>query len=100
MKKYRVFLHGKNFLIRFDGRKQVVGFYTTRFVEAENPEEAENKAVQLIREDRKLQKVVLNDKSDPPMIFVEEIEEKVSFDGVKLPGTGYTFYPVKKQKRK
>lgn len=75
-----------------DGQPRIMGFYTTRFVEAETPEKAEDLAVRQIRGDDKLRKAVINDKSDPPMIYAEEIEMLETFEGIKLPGTGYTFF--------
>ena len=72
-----------------------MGFYTTRFVEADLPEEAESRAVQLVREDFKLREAVLNGKTDPPMIYLQEIALLKSFKGIKLPGAGYTFYEEK-----
>lgn len=86
-------LEGKNFILELEGTIRKYGFYTTRFVEAENPEKAELYAVQLIKEDEKIRKNVKNPKSDPPMLFLEKLEEVSSFEGVKLPGTGYTFFP-------
>ena len=35
---------------------------------------------------------VLNEKSDAPMMFVEEITELQSFEDLNLPGTGFSFY--------
>ena len=75
-----------------DGQPKIMGFYTTRFVEAETPEKAEDLAVQQVRGDDKLRKTVINDKSDPPMIYAEEIVMLETFEGIKLPGTGYTFF--------
>jgi hypothetical protein len=74
-----------------------MGFYTTRFVVAALPEEAESLAVQLVREDSKLRKMVHNEKSDPPKIYLQEIALIKSFKGIKLPGTGYTFYEEKRK---
>lgn len=90
--KYRVRLNGANFLMNQDDKVCRLGFYTTRFVEAGTPEEAEKRAVQLVRDDGKLKAAVLNDKADPPMIYLEEIDELVSFDGIEPPGGGYTFF--------
>jgi hypothetical protein len=45
MKKFKVKLHGKNFFLNLDGEPKKLGFYTTRFVKAANPEEAEKIAV-------------------------------------------------------
>jgi hypothetical protein len=36
---------------------------------------------------------MLNTESDSPMMFIEEIEELESFDGLTLPRTGFAFYP-------
>lgn len=93
MKKYKVFLQGKNFLISIDKKIQKYGFYTTRFVEANDEKEAENKSVDLIRDDPELRQSVLNDKDDPPTIYMETIDELYDFNGTNVPGNGYTFYP-------
>ena len=61
MKKFRVFVRGENFLINLDDVKQKVGFYTTRFIEAQNEEAAEYAVMDMLREDPKLAKGVLND---------------------------------------
>ena len=92
MKKYQLFLNGRNFLINMEGKPQRHGFYTTRWVEAENPDDAELKAVENIKADSELKKCVLNDKDDPPMIYLEEIYELDSFNGVNPPGKGFSFY--------
>ena len=93
MRKYRVVLNGVNFWLTLDDQPQRLGFYTTRFVEADNVEMAENHAVQLIRDDPNLFPLVLNEQSDPPMVYVEDIEEIDSFEGAGELNTGYTFYP-------
>jgi len=41
MKRFEVKLHGKNFLLNLDGELKKFGFYATKFVKAENPQEAE-----------------------------------------------------------
>ena len=81
----------RNFWLKLEGEPQRLGFYTTRFVEARNSEAAEATAVQVVREDPKLQRT-LNDRSDPPMIFAEEVSEVVERDP-EYPNTGYTFFP-------
>ena len=94
MKKYKTFVRGENFLINIDGREQRLGFYTTVFVEANDQEEAEQRSIQLLRDDPKLQESTLNNKSDSPMMFVEEIEELDTLDGHKLPRIGFSFFPM------
>ena len=80
-----------------DGPKKK-GFYTTRFVEADSPEVAEKLSVELIKNDTELQNSVLNDRSDPPMIYLESLEELNSFGDNNVPGSGYTFYPEEGEK--
>jgi hypothetical protein len=92
MKKYRVMLEGRNFLLDMEGSVEKYGFFTTRYVEAENPEQAEIKAVQLIREDQSL-KVAAKNEGSKPLIYLDSIVELESFEGVRLPGTGYSFFP-------
>jgi hypothetical protein len=92
MSKYKVMLEGKNFLLNLEGSTRKYGFYVTRYVEANDPEQAELNAVKIIREDRELRKSVKNDRSDPPMIYLESIDELNSFEGIHVPGTGFTFY--------
>lgn len=93
MKKYRLFVCGENFLFKIDNEEQPLGFYTTVYIEAENAEQAELDAIDLLRNDPKLRDGVLNPKSDPPTMFVEEIEEVESFIGESLPRTGFAFFP-------
>ena len=57
-----------------NGKKSKQRFYKTVFVNSANPEQAELDAVQLIRESD-LKNLVKNDRSDPPMLFLDEIEE-------------------------
>jgi hypothetical protein len=92
MKKYKVFVRGQNFLLNLDGNTEKLGFYATRFVEAQNENQAEEKAISTIRAGPTLRDGVLNRQSDAPMLFVEEITELDSFDGVDMPGTGFSFY--------
>jgi hypothetical protein len=88
-----VLVRGENFLISLDDVDQKVGFFTTRYVEADDDESAELAAIDLLRNDPKLVKGVLNNRSDPPRMHVEEIEELESFEGLRMPGTGFAFYP-------
>ena len=90
MKHFRVFLRGENFLLTVDGQQTRMGFYTTRFVQANNQESAELLAVDLLRNDKKLRGVA-NLRSDPPMIFADEIEE-VAADDVPESSSGFTFF--------
>ena len=96
MKKYQVILEGKNFQLDHEGKIVKHGFFTTRYVEANNPEEAELTAVTLIKEDTSLTESVRNDRSSEPMIYLNELCEIESFEDANVPGTGYSFYIDKK----
>jgi hypothetical protein len=90
---YRVLLRGENFLIDVDEKRTRMGFFTTRFVQADNREGAELLAVDLIRNDGWLKGAVSNPRTDPPVIFAEEIE--ATEDGsVPDVGAGFSFFPM------
>ena len=85
-------------MLNVDGKNQKLGFYTTRFVEAQNEEGAEEMAIAVVRDDPKLRSGVLNEQSDTPVMFAEEIVELESFDSRELPRTGFVFYPKENEK--
>ena len=90
MTYWRVYLNGGNFWLKVEGEPKRLGFYTTRYVEADNAGAAEKVAVQMLREEEKLQGV-LNDPSDPPMIYAEDVSEVELGESI-MPHVGYTFY--------
>jgi hypothetical protein len=91
MKKYKVMVEGVNFLIGVNGEIRKHGFFTTRFVEAFDKDEAEARVMDMLRVE--LKTLVQNEKSDSPMMFVEEIEELERFGEFKVPGAGFAWYP-------
>jgi hypothetical protein len=93
-----VLVNGRNFQLYWRdtiGRPFVkrAGFYTTVHVRARNPEEAEFRAVNVLRRDTALRRSVANSASDPPRMFVKKIQELRSFSNRRLPRTGFAFYP-------
>ncbi len=98
MKRFEVKLHGKNFLFNLDGDLKKFGFFATKFVEAENPQEAEKMAIILIRQNPNLRDTVLNENADRPTIDLEEIKEVNSLKFFsKKSTTGFTFYPEEEE---
>jgi hypothetical protein len=88
---------GRNFWLLWEGKggrpnARRTGFYTTVHIRARNANEAELRAVDVLRRDKKLQASVRNPRSDPPRMFVEDIVELSSFEGRLVPRTGFAFY--------
>ena len=75
MATYLVRLRGQNFLMDSDKGPRKKRFYVTRLVEAENPNRAETIAREMISSDPRLQNSVLNEVSDPPMVYLESVSE-------------------------
>ncbi|MDT4331833.1 hypothetical protein ACQE3E_12130 [Methylomonas sp. MED-D] len=92
MNKYEVIINGQNFLMEVDGKIERMGFYVTRYVEADNHEEAELKAVYLVRNIERLKGAHLNTEDDPPMLYLEEMYEIENFDGLETLEPGIAFY--------
>jgi hypothetical protein len=92
VKKYIVMIEGRNLLFESDGRPQRFGFSATRDVEAHSPEEAEQRAIQSVRDDVELNQALLNDASDPPRIVVTQNVEVDSFESHRRPNLDYIFY--------
>ena len=94
MPSYRCLINGRNFLLDFDGKARKMGFYKSVYVESADTKAAELDAVEFIRSGE-LRGRVLNSLEDPPMIFVEEIDELES-SGLEHNTSGHTFYKEKK----
>ena len=94
MKKFRAFIHGRNFLIRDADHLEphIRGFYTTVYVEAADFPEAEIASVEVLRKDEQLRATTCNGLHDPPILDVEEIQELGSFDNMRLPREPFVFY--------
>jgi len=94
MKNYQVLVYGRNFRMPWQeargiARLRLTGFFATRFVRARDREDAELRAMDLIRSDKDLKAAVQNPQSDPPLMFAESIVEVQRF---KSAGRGYIFF--------
>jgi len=94
LKKFRAFIHGKNFAIREDDRPEphIRGFYTTVYVETADFATAGLAAVEVLHNDEELRAMTSNDRTDPPTLDVEEVQELETFEGVRLPREPFVFY--------
>lgn len=92
---FRVLVYGRNFLLAWEEgdreSAQVTGFFTTRFVTAADPTDAEYQAMAAIRSDQSLRAALRNPRTDPPIMVAEQIEELPSLPP-EAPGTGYVFF--------
>ena len=86
MRKFRVFIEGRNFLIAGPDGEAKHGFYTARFVEAPDSEAAEEIAIEQLQGRDSLHEMVRNHDDDPPMLYATEIEEIEAFEGKWSPG--------------
>jgi len=92
MDKFMVLVRGKNFILwsKEAKRDEQFGFLTARYVEAASPEEAQETAIELIREE--LGEHVKNEKDNPPLMYIDEITGLTDFGELQVPGKGFAFY--------
>jgi hypothetical protein len=96
MKRYRLLMNGRNFLININGTPKKHGFYQNIVLEADGPKQAALLASAKIWHDKQLQAVTLNSKNDPPMIHLHTLYELDVLDDVGDLDFGRTFYAEKK----
>jgi hypothetical protein len=95
MKYFDVLVNGRNFKIDTEDGIKAMGFYVQVYVEADNEEDAELKAVEVLKGEEKLRSAVKNDKSDPPQMFVNEFrayDKKPKSHKGKMIRTGFAWY--------
>ncbi len=90
MPLFRCVLRGEHFPGRLLGERKPIGFYTTRYVDADDVDDAELKAVDRLREDPKLQ-LAPEHRTKDAKVFVETIEE-VPDDTPRVPDSGFSFF--------
>jgi hypothetical protein len=92
MPEYKVEINGQNFLIDMDGQPVKCGFFTHRFVVANDSTEAESAAVEVIRKTQRLRDLVRNGPDDPPIMDVTSITELESSEAVGNREPGFVCY--------
>ena len=73
------------------GKENKCGFYVTRDVEADSFEDAELKAVDLVRGDEALRNSTVNPLDDPPKLYLETIR-LLGDDETSINNSGHVFY--------
>jgi len=100
MSYFQVLLQGDNFFVEFDGKEERLGFVTTRWVKANDEEQAELKAVELIKNDVHIQNLLRTPECElpSPMVYLSEMYKVNWFTYIwRKPGTGYSFYPMEQE---
>lgn len=92
MPVFRCFIRGENFPGKLVGQVAPIGFYTTRFVDAETPEQAEMLAVGLLRVDEDLD-VAPEHRTPDAKVYFEKIEE-VPAEMERKPNKGFSFFTM------
>lgn len=87
---FRLFACGEDFPVVIDGEVIVCGFYTTRYVEAANPSEAETIASEMLFDDPDLETPPGWDDVEP-RIYFEEVEEVAAPIDIN---DGFSFFPM------
>lgn len=93
MPVYRVMMRGEYFALHLNGRWKLFGFHTSREVEAETMEEAEQMAVRMVMRDEPWADTRPRAGFPTPRIYPEFIYrmEEPSFED-----EGYAFFPMNK----
>lgn len=89
MTKFRILIEGHHVMLRVNGGIVRCGFFTTRHIQANNEAEASGKAKEIVQ--KELGKTCAS--TQGCVLDINLIEAIESFDGLKVPGKGFTFYP-------
>jgi hypothetical protein len=91
---YLASINGRNFLLDFDGKIARYGFYQAVLVQGADLAEAETNAIGFVKSDEELQQLVKNERTDPPMLFLDSYQE-LDQSELPPPPKGRTYYPEK-----
>lgn len=91
MKWFKCFIAGENFPGALANEKKRVGFYVTRFVEADSPQEAEQASLSNLKNEERLKLPEEVKPDNDAKVYFEGIEE-ISHSEVPETQPGVTFY--------
>ncbi len=80
MKWFRVLVGGGHVKMDVANERRYMGFFVTRFVNAATSDLARATVIPAVRADPRLDGLILNDDEDPPLFFVDEIDEVSELD--------------------
>jgi hypothetical protein len=80
MPAYWATINGENILAELESKLGKYGFFAHRCVIADNPESAEEMAIQLLIEDENVSALVRNSPDDPPRMKLQQLIEIEALD--------------------
>jgi hypothetical protein len=92
MPLYRCFVRGENFPGYLAMQKSPVGFYTTRWVNADSPEQAKLAVLELLKDDPSLRLRPGAPKPKRAKVYVEEVVRVTKRQGINK---GFSFFSAK-----
>ena len=92
MPLYRCSICGENFPGKLLDQDELVGFYTTRYVEADTSAQAELAVLELLHNDSSLE-LPPEHRSQDAKVYFEEIDE-VPMDTEQKPNAGFVFFTM------
>ena len=101
MPYFRVLLEGTGIDIPSENNDPpIVGFFTTRIVEASTGAEAESKVKEMILSDWSLGKYAEANIGRLPILSINSVEDSDFFESLRFKNKGYIFYPQQNDKAK
>lgn len=96
MKTFKCFVRGENFPGVLAGLSGLVGFYTTRYVRADNESEIESMIWQSVLNDARLSPSLAQCDLSEIKIVLEEME-RVSEDALERESQGFVWYEMNEE---
>lgn len=92
MGKYGISIHGTGYDLLDEHGLQIKGFYISVFVEANDFDEAAQKAINFFVESEAYTTVFPPDQHPDGILQIEAVDELYSFENVPYPVSGFSFY--------
>jgi hypothetical protein len=91
MKWFRALVRGQHVKMDVADERRYMGFFVTRFANAATPDLARASVITAVRAAPRLDGLILNDDDDPPLFFVDEIDEVPEVEVLKV-DPGFVFF--------
>jgi hypothetical protein len=97
MPHFRVGLCGRNLVLEIDGQQELLGFHTTRFVEAGSADEAATNALTLIQQHPAVAAQLEGEHRRGFAVLIEAVEPLESNEPIPPQQPGLAFFPEEGQ---